>query len=87
MNPKDASRIKEAGSTVLGELDGPDRIYRRARVRLETLDQDLRAWNQAAKGQYADVLQQLHARMQHICVKIPDKEPARESCDAFLKSA
>jgi hypothetical protein len=25
--------------------------------------------------------------MQEICVKIPDKEPARESCEAFLKTA
>jgi protein disulfide-isomerase len=87
MDPKDAARIKEAGVTVLEELDGSERIYRRARVRLETLDRDLRAWNQAANGQYADVLQQLHARMQEICVKIPDKEPARESCEAFLKTA
>jgi protein disulfide-isomerase len=87
MMPKDSSRIKEAGSAVLAELDGPDRIYRRARVRLERLDSELRAWNDASKGQHDDVLQALHARMQEICVKIPDKEPARASCDAFLKSA
>jgi hypothetical protein len=33
------------------------------------------------------VLHALHARMQQICVKIPDQDPARQSCDAFLKSA
>ena len=87
MTPADSSRIEEAGSAVLSELDGPDRIYRRARVRLERLDRELRAWNQAANGQHGDVLQTLHARMQEICVKIPDTEPARASCDAFLKSA
>ncbi|MGO9593019.1 MAG: thioredoxin family protein [Steroidobacteraceae bacterium] len=86
MTPKDSARIQDAGSAVLAELDGPDRIYRRARVRLETLDRELRAWNDASKGQHHDVLQALHARMQEICVKIPDKEPARASCDAFLKS-
>jgi hypothetical protein len=87
MAPKDSQRIEDAGTAVLGELDGPDRIYRRARVRLEKLDRELRAWNDAAKGAHADVLQGLRARMQQICVKIPDTEAARRSCDAFLKSA
>jgi protein disulfide-isomerase len=87
MTPADSSRIEQAGSAVLSELDGPDRIYRRARVRLERLDRELRAWNQASNGLHGDVLQTLHARMQEICVKIPDSEPARASCDAFLKSA
>ena len=87
MTPTDSARIQQAGSAVLAELDGPDRIYRRARVRLERLDQELRAWNEASKGQYGDVLQTLHALMQQICAKIPDTEPARASCDAFLKAA
>jgi thiol-disulfide isomerase/thioredoxin len=85
--PKDTRRITDAGSAVLAELDGPDRIYRRARVRLEKLDRELRAWNDAAKGSHADVLQGLHEHMQEICIKIPDADPARASCDAFLKSA
>jgi protein disulfide-isomerase len=87
MSPNDSGRIQQAGSTVLGELDGEDRIYRRARIRLATLDRELRAWNDASRGQHADVLQVLHTRMQQICVKIPDADPARASCDAFLKSA
>jgi hypothetical protein len=87
MTPKDSSRIQQAGSAVLAELDGPDRIYRRARVRLERMDRELRAWNDASKGQYGDVLQTLHTRMQEICVKIPESEPDRASCDAFLKAA
>jgi hypothetical protein len=33
------------------------------------------------------VLQGLHEHMQEICVKIPDGDAARASCDAFLKSA
>jgi thiol-disulfide isomerase/thioredoxin len=85
--PKDSQRITDAASSVLGELDGPDRIYRRARVRLEKLDRELRAWNDAAKGAHTEVLQGLHARMQQICVKIPDGDAARTSCDAFLKTA
>jgi protein disulfide-isomerase len=87
LSPKDAPRIESAGAQVLSELEGPDRIYLRARVRLEKLDRELRAWNSAAKGAHGDVLDTLHARMQQICVKIPDGEPARESCDAFLQPA
>jgi tetratricopeptide (TPR) repeat protein len=87
MAPKDSQRIEEAGSAVLGELDGPDRIYRRARARLERLDGELRAWNEAAKGAHGDVLQGLRGRMQQICVKIPDSDAARSSCDQFLKPA
>jgi protein disulfide-isomerase len=84
MAPKDTQRITEAGTAVLGELDGPDRIYRRARVRLQRLDQELRAWNDAAKGAHQDVLQALHERMQQICVKIPSQDAAHSSCEAFL---
>jgi len=87
MAPKDSQRIADAGSAVLAELDGPDRIYRRARVRLERMDRELRAWNDAARGTHQDVLQGLHSRMQTICVKIPDGDAARASCEAFLKSA
>jgi len=87
MAPKDSQRIEDAGSAVLAELDGPDRIYRRARVRLERMDRELRAWNDAAKGTHNDVLQGLRERMQQICVKIPDADAARRSCDAFLASA
>jgi protein disulfide-isomerase len=87
MTPQDAARIQDAGTLVLGELDGPDRIYRRARVRLERLDRELRAWNDASKGHFQGVLRNLHGRMQGICVKIPDKDPARATCDSFLKAA
>jgi protein disulfide-isomerase len=85
--PRDVPRIQAAGAQVLSELDGPDRIYLRARVRLVKLDQQLRAWNSAAKGAHGDVLESLRAHMQQICVKIPDGEPSRSSCDAFLKPA
>lgn len=85
--PNDSERIADAGNAVLGELDGPDRIYRRARVRLERMDRELRAWNDAAKGAHQDVLRGLRGRMQSICVKIPDADAARASCDAFLKTA
>jgi hypothetical protein len=85
MMPADAARVRQVGEQLLTELDGEDRIYRRVRVRLERLDRELRAWNTAAKGKYADVLQALHASMQQVCTKIPQGDPAVDSCDAFLK--
>jgi hypothetical protein len=85
--PNDAARIQQVGIQVLGELDGPDRIYRRARVRLQDLDGELRRWNMAAHGRHEDVLNALHARMHQICIKIPAAEAARSSCDAFLHTS
>ncbi|MFO1400937.1 MAG: thioredoxin family protein [Steroidobacteraceae bacterium] len=85
--PKDAKRIREVTLAVLGELDGPDRIYRRARLRLETLGHDLEAWNAAAGGRHADVLEALRTRMRAICTHLPAAEPAHASCMAFLAPA
>lgn len=84
LKPRDAARIREVTEQVLAELDGPDRIYRRARLRLEKLDKDLRAWNEAARGAHNGVLNSLHAGMQRVCTRIPASEPARGSCDRFL---
>lgn len=84
LKPEDATRIREVTAQVLDELDGPDRIYRRARLRLEKLDKNLRAWNEAAHGAHSGVLQTLRDGMRSTCVKIPASEPARSSCDAFL---
>jgi thiol-disulfide isomerase/thioredoxin len=83
----DVERIRKATSEVLGELDGTDRIYRRARMRLATLDASLRKWNDTAAGAHHDVLTGLRTRLQEICVKIPASEAARGSCDAFLAGA
>ncbi|MFM2288682.1 MAG: hypothetical protein RL684_1825, partial [Pseudomonadota bacterium] len=82
--PADADKIASVTAQVLGELDGPDRIYRRARVRLERLDKALRGWNDSGKGAHNAVLVALHARMQQVCTRIPATEPARTTCDAFL---
>ena len=72
---------------MLGELDGPDRIYRRARMRLVRLDKALRKWDADAKGAHHEVIVALRGRMQQICVKVPAAEPARATCEAFLAGA
>jgi hypothetical protein len=84
LRPDDGARIREVGAQVLGELDGPGRIYRRSRMRLEKIDGELQAWNKAAKGAHADVLDTLHQRLQQTCKQIPAADPSRHSCDAFL---
>ena len=84
LSPQDESRIHKVAQQVLSELNGRDRIYRRARLRLETLDRDLRAWNDAAAGAHAHVLESLRTHMQKVCVNIPGDEAAFESCNKFL---
>ena len=49
--PGNEARIRDVTLDVLGELDGPDRIYRRARLRLERLGHELVRWNTGAGGQ------------------------------------
>ena len=85
--PDNAAKISEVTSGVLGELDGPDRIYRRGRMRLVRLDKALRKWDTDAKGSHHEVIVALRARMQQICVKVPAAEPAHATCEAFLAGA
>ena len=87
LDPNNADKIQDVTGQVLGELDGPDRIYRRARMRLARLDKSLRQWNADTGNVHHAVIVGLRERMQHICIKIPQAEPARASCDAFLASA
>ena len=84
MKPADDARIREAGLSVLGELDGPDRIYRRTRVRLEKLDQALAGWNHG--GAHAQAVAALRTRMQGICDRLPAGDPARGACTGFLST-
>jgi hypothetical protein len=85
MHPQDEGRIREATLAVLSELDGPDRIYRRTRVRLERLDKSLTQWNQGGAHQAA--ITALRARMSGICAKIPGTESAHSTCTGFLSRA
>jgi protein disulfide-isomerase len=87
LEPDNADQILRVTGQVLGELDGPDRIYRRAHMRLVRLDKALRKWNADTGKVHQAVIVDLRDRMQHICVKIPQAEPARANCDAFRASA
>jgi thiol-disulfide isomerase/thioredoxin len=82
MTPNDDAAIRTAGLSVLGELDGPDRIYRRTRGRLERLDRALSKWN--AKGDHSATITALRQRMDGICGQIPKTDPANATCRGFL---
>jgi len=86
LKPDDTATIRTVGIQVLKELDGTDRIYRRARTRLVQLDGDLRKWSAAAPAR-TPVLRALRQQLQGTCTRIPAAEPARASCDAFLAGA
>jgi thiol-disulfide isomerase/thioredoxin len=87
LTPEDTARIQQVGLKVLAEIEGEERIYRRARMRLESLDGTLRKWQSEARGPRTPVLRALRERVQRNCAKIPSAEPARASCDAFLAGA
>ena len=82
MKPADDAGIRSAGLEVLGELAGPDRIYRRTRIRLERLDHALEKWN--AKGDHAATIAALRQRMDGICSQIAAADPAHAACRGFL---
>jgi len=80
LRPDDEAAIRAAAIAVLGELDGPDRLYRRTAGRLATLDAALRDW--AAAGERAAAIR---ARMAEICDGIPAEEAdALAACRGFL---
>jgi thioredoxin-related protein/tetratricopeptide (TPR) repeat protein len=86
MRPDDEAGVRDAALAVLGELDGPNRIYRRSRARLETLDADLRKWN--ADGAHESAIAAIRERMATICAHVPAaEETALASCRGFLADA
>jgi thiol-disulfide isomerase/thioredoxin len=82
MRPNDDATIRSAALAVLAELDGPNRIYSRTRMRLERLDGALREWNR--QGQHGATITALRLRVERICAKVPASDPAHETCAGFL---
>ncbi len=82
MAPGDAARIRAAVTEVISELDGPDRIHARARVRLERLDAALRQW--AAETGSDEALAAIGQHWQQICARVPESDPARQACPGLL---
>jgi thiol-disulfide isomerase/thioredoxin len=82
MKPTDDADIRTAGLAVLGELDGPDRIYQRTKAGLDRLNTTLTKWN--AKGDHMATITALRQRMDGICGQIPKADPANATCRGFL---
>lgn len=82
MSPGDERRIRGAVLDVIGELDGPDRIHARARVRLEKLDAALTEW--AATNGSRATLDAIAARWRQICSQLPATDPVRAGCPDLL---
>jgi protein disulfide-isomerase len=83
MRPDDETAIRDAAIEVLGELQGPDRIYTRTRTRLERLDTNLRQWG--GDGRHVAAIAAIRGRMDRVCAAIPEADAeALESCRAFL---
>lgn len=85
MAPQDDARIQRTALEVIGELDGPDRLYRRTRTRLDKLEANLHKWN--TDGSHAATVAAIRKRMDGVCSKIPAADPARKTCGKFLTSA
>jgi thiol-disulfide isomerase/thioredoxin len=80
--PTDRERIRKVGVEVISELNGPDRIQDRTRMRLEKIDAKLRTWN--SDHRYDADISVLRSHMQGICAKLPSRDSGRESCRKFL---
>jgi thiol-disulfide isomerase/thioredoxin len=82
LTPTDRERIRRVGNEVIAELDGPDRIQARTRMRLERLDGELRKWN--ANHLFDADVEALRSHMQTICTKLPSSDAGVGACKKFL---
>ena len=84
MSPREEPRIRAAVLDVIGELDGPDRIHARARVRLERLGTALGEW--AAETGNAATITAVGKRWLQICERLQTSDPVRADCPGLLGS-
>jgi epoxyqueuosine reductase QueG len=64
---------------VIGELDAaPETFYERNRRSLEKMGTQLTAWNTG--GKHTAVVKRLHAQLDGVCAKLPERDAAREAC-------
>lgn len=84
MAPQDEPRIRAAALEVLGELQGPDRIHARARMRLDRLLDSLREW--AKQTRHPETLAALAQRWSAICAQLPASDPASRECPRLMST-
>ena len=81
MAPDDTKTIEKVGASVLGELDGPNRVHRRTLSRLNRLDKALRDWNTTPAR--AAVVTKFRAHVAQACSKSPGDVAVQNGCRAF----
>jgi thiol-disulfide isomerase/thioredoxin len=81
LKPDDVARIEKVGLAVLAELDGPNRVHRRTRGRLDRLDKALDEWNTAPAR--AGVVAKFRSSVLTACAKSPGDQVVAASCEAF----
>ncbi len=79
--PDDTATIEKVGASVLGELDGPNRVHRRTLSRLNRLDKALRDWNTTPAR--AAVVTKFRTRVVQVCSKSPGDATVQSGCRAF----
>jgi thiol-disulfide isomerase/thioredoxin len=81
LKPDDVSTIEKVGATVIGELDGRNRIHRRTLSRLTRLDQRLREWNSSPER--AAVVAKLRDGVTAACSQSPAEVSGQPLCNSF----
>ncbi len=79
--PDDIATIEKVGTSVIAELDGPNRIHRRTLARLTRLDAALRKWN--TTPQRATVVRKFQQRVAQACAKSPGDLATEAGCRGF----
>jgi thiol-disulfide isomerase/thioredoxin len=85
LRPSDTASIEKVGATVIGELDGPNRIHRRTLSRLTRLDNKLKEWNNTPAR--AAVVAKLRSQVTAACAKTPGDVTAEAGCRNFGAAA
>ncbi|MEO8061226.1 MAG: thioredoxin family protein [Pseudomonadota bacterium] len=81
LSPDDTATIEKVGTTVIAELDGPNRIHRRTLSRLARLDKALREWNTTPAR--AAVLAKLRTGVTRACAKSKGDVASETGCKSF----
>jgi thiol-disulfide isomerase/thioredoxin len=81
LSPDDTATIEKVGASVIGELDGPNRVHRRTLSRLSRLDKALQEWNTTPAR--AAVLAKLRAGVSQACAKSQGDVAGEAGCKSF----
>jgi protein disulfide-isomerase len=85
LSPDDTATIEKVGSSVMAELDGPNRVHRRTLSRLNRLNASLREWNTTPAR--AAVVAKFRTELLAACAKSPGDSEVSTGCNDFGSAA